>query len=95
MSYADDMIDQMLMEEGMRYSYMLSRMPVIEAYVETTPFHTLLKEAQSVLHSSSVDFRKGFEGQRAQDILQKGIIYQKLSHKQKLRLAEFIDTYGV
>jgi hypothetical protein len=93
-SYADDMIDQMLMEEGMRYSYMLSRMPIIEAYAETIPFHTLLKEVQTILNNSSADFRKGFEGQRAQDILQKGIIYQKLSHKQKLRLAEFIDTHG-
>ncbi|AIW03374.1 hypothetical protein CPT_Mater217 [Bacillus phage Mater] len=94
MSYADDMIDQMLMEEAMRHMWDGSEEETtIDEYIRTVSLNELLQATRETLHSLPPELMYDVKVVRARDILNKGTIYGRLSYKQKYALGLFIDCY--
>lgn len=88
MAELDYTIENLMFEEAMWRDS-------VGEYIDGQTDHELMSETRKVLHTSSARQRNNNpkEYEKAQSILTKGIIYQKLTDRQRYALGDFIMGY--
>lgn len=97
MSYADDMIDQMLYEDGLRRcrdGLDITENEVVRAYLYKRPLELVIRDTREVLDGLSPALREGRLPKTAHSIFIQGIAGRKLTDKQINALGLFITRYG-
>lgn len=97
MSYADDIIDQSLYEDGLRQcrdGLDITESEVVWAYLYKRPLELVLKDTREVLESLSLALKEGRLPRTAHSIFIQGIAGRKLTDKQINALGLFITRYG-